>query len=68
MSKKQNITTTMDDELWDYYSGLPSPKWYEQQSKLNEKVDNDRGASDTNVVREDKTKAQKHLGSIKQVI
>ena len=25
-----NNTQSTDDELWDYYSGLPNPMWYQQ--------------------------------------
>lgn len=28
------------DELWDYYSGLPNPLWYEKQNKLHNDEDN----------------------------
>jgi hypothetical protein len=27
------------DKLWDYYSGLPNPLWYEQQSKIQDEED-----------------------------
>ncbi len=27
--------TLLDDDLWDYYSGLPSPLWYQQQNEEN---------------------------------
>ena len=29
-----------DDELWDYYSGLPNPMWYQHiQESKNEEED-----------------------------
>ena len=33
-SKPKDKTVIGDfDELWDYYSGLPNPKWYETNQK-----------------------------------
>ena len=26
-----------EDELWDYYSGLPNPLWYQYVNELEEK-------------------------------
>ena len=26
----------IDDELWDHYSGLPSPMWYQQINESEE--------------------------------
>jgi hypothetical protein len=29
-----NNTQVPDDELWDYYSGLPNPMWYQRVKEL----------------------------------
>jgi hypothetical protein len=29
-------TESTDDELWDYYSGLPNPMWYQYIKELEE--------------------------------
>ena len=31
-----NNTQVTDDELWDYYSGLPNPMWYQQVNELED--------------------------------
>lgn len=31
----------IDDELWDHYSGLPSPIWYQQINELEETEENE---------------------------
>jgi hypothetical protein len=33
MSSKVNL---IDDDLWDYYSGLPNPMWYQQITELQD--------------------------------
>lgn len=33
------MNTIEDDELWDYYSGLPNPMWYQH---INEMKDEDK--------------------------
>jgi len=27
---EENKLIQIEDGMWDYYSGLPNPKWYEQ--------------------------------------
>lgn len=39
------MSTVTDDELWDYYSGLPNPMWY-HYNKLKE--DEEESAIDSN--------------------
>ena len=31
----------IEDDLWDHYSGLPNPKWYENNNNLNNEDMND---------------------------
>jgi hypothetical protein len=31
----------IDENLWDHYSGLPNPAWYQYKKKLNEEKDTD---------------------------
>jgi len=35
-----NDLQVIDDELWDHYSGLPSPMWYQQIKQLENEEDN----------------------------
>ena len=32
-------TNIPDDELWDHYSGLPNPAWYQYKKELNNEED-----------------------------
>jgi hypothetical protein len=36
----------IEDELWDHYSGLPNPLWYEFKKHLDEERDSDEDAED----------------------
>ena len=42
-SNKPNDTTVkfIDDELWDYYSGLPNPMWYQYVNELEDTEEDD---------------------------
>jgi hypothetical protein len=31
------------DDLWNHYSGLPSPKWYERKKEINDVEDYNAG-------------------------
>ena len=31
----------LPDDEWDYYSGLPSPTWYERKANDNKEFDDD---------------------------
>ena len=31
--KEQQTNNWIEDEHWDYYSGLPNPKWYEKDNE-----------------------------------
>lgn len=52
----------IEDDLWDHYSGLPSPLWYQQQ---NEENNTDRRANLKSLATEDKKNKKKQVGSIK---
>ena len=30
MDKENKDIVKIEDDKWDYYSGLPNPKWYEE--------------------------------------
>lgn len=38
------MSALIEDDLWDYYSGLPNPKWYHN----NQKEDEEEITSDSN--------------------
>lgn len=40
----------IDDELWDYYSGLPNPMWYQRMSEIKDEEENTSGNNDTEVI------------------
>jgi len=35
-----NKPEIIDDELWDHYSGLPNPMWYQHIEDLDDMVNN----------------------------
>ena len=41
-----------DDELWDYYSGLPNPMWYQRVKELEDEEDDTDDSTDTSVTTE----------------
>jgi len=42
-------TQPTDDELWDYYSGLPNPMWYQRVKELDDEEDDTNDSTDTSV-------------------
>jgi hypothetical protein len=46
-----NKPEVTDDELWDYYSGLPNPMWYQHIEEIDEEDDTD-DSTDTSVTTE----------------
>jgi hypothetical protein len=44
-------TQSTDDELWDYYSGLPNPMWYQHIEEIGEE-ENTSDGNDTEVTTE----------------
>jgi len=47
-----NNSQVNDDELWDYYSGLPNPLWYERVKELEDEEENTSDSDDTEVTTE----------------
>ena len=45
-------TQTTDDELWDYYSGLPNPMWYQRVKELEDEEENTSDSNDIEVTTE----------------
>ena len=45
-------TQSTDDELWDYYSGLPNPMWYQQVNELEDEEEDASDGDDTKVTTE----------------
>ena len=41
-----------DDELWDYYSGLPNPMWYQRVKELEDEEDDTVNSTNTSVTSE----------------
>ena len=41
-----------DDELWDYYSGLPNPMWYQHIKETEDEEENTSDSDDTKVTTE----------------
>ena len=48
MSNSQVI----NDELWDHYSGLPNPMWYQHIKELEDEEENTSNSDDTEVTTE----------------
>lgn len=46
-----NKLKVIEDELWDYYSGLPSPLWYQHIEEIDEE-ENTSDTIDTTVITE----------------
>ena len=44
-------TQIIDDEFWDYYSGLPNPMWYQHITEIDEEEDTS-DSNDTTVATE----------------
>lgn len=36
----------VEEELWDHYSGLPNPLWYQYKKELEDEEDDTGGSSD----------------------
>jgi hypothetical protein len=49
MSSKVNL---IDDDLWDYYSGLPNPMWYQHIKKLEDEEKDTSNSNDTTAATE----------------
>ena len=55
-------TNLIEDDLWDHYSGLPSPLWYQQ---LDEENDTDNLADLESLATKDQENTKKQVGSLK---
>ena len=47
----ENNPQVIDDELWDHYSGLPNPMWYQHIKEIDEE-ENTSDSDDTKVITE----------------
>ena len=45
-------TQVTDDELWDYYSGLPNPMWYQYIEEIKDEEENTSDSDDTEITTE----------------
>jgi len=41
-----------DDELWDYYSGLPNPMWYQHIDEIKDEEEDTSVSDDTEITTE----------------
>jgi hypothetical protein len=48
----KNNVNLIDDELWDYYSGLPNPLWYQHIQELEDEEEDTSDSDDTKVTTE----------------
>jgi|APHig6443717497_1056834.scaffolds.fasta_scaffold267303_2 hypothetical protein len=51
-SEFMNKPESTEDELWDYYSGLPNPMWYQRVKELEDEEDDTDDSTDTSVTTE----------------
>jgi len=42
----------IEEDLWDHYSGLPSPLWYQYKEQLEDEEDNTGALVDDRVIDE----------------
>ena len=47
-----NNTKLIEDELWDHYSGLPNPMWYQYISELENEEEITGVSNDTEITTE----------------
>lgn len=48
----ENNSQVIEDELWDHYSGLPNPLWYQRVKELEDEEDDTGNSSDSSVTSE----------------
>jgi len=51
-SGMENNPQVIDDELWDHYSGLPNPMWYQHNTEIEDEEENTSDSDDTEVTTE----------------
>ena len=39
----------IEDEFWDYYSGLPNPMWYQHITQIEDEEESTNDSTDTPV-------------------
>jgi len=44
--------TQTEDELWDYYSGLPNPMWYQRNKQLEDEEKDTSDSTNIKVITE----------------
>jgi hypothetical protein len=47
-----NKPEVIDDELWDYYSGLPNPMWYQHIEEIEDEEEDTSVSDDTEITTE----------------
>jgi hypothetical protein len=47
-----NNPQVIDDELWDHYSGLPNPMWYQHITEIEDEEEDTSDSDDTEVTTE----------------
>jgi len=46
---KMSNTQIIDDEFWDYYSGLPNPMWYQHITEIDDEEEDTSNNNDTTI-------------------
>jgi hypothetical protein len=47
-----NNSETKEDLLWDYYSGLPNPMWYQHIKEMEDEEENTNSSNDIELTTE----------------
>jgi hypothetical protein len=45
----KNKVNLIDDDLWDHYSGLPNPLWYQHITEIKDEEEDTNDSTDTKV-------------------
>lgn len=51
--KKISGVNLVEDELWDHYSGLPNPMWWQHNNRLEGEEDNTSDSSNMEIIDEE---------------
>ena len=49
MIDKNEVINLIDQGLWDHYSGLPNPLWYQNKKEVNNEEDNTDDTTDLGI-------------------
>lgn len=49
---KQIKVNLVEEELWDHYSGLPNPSWYQYKKELNDEEEDTEDSTGDRVINE----------------